>query len=580
MTVPKLPPSDYRQLVLARQLMDQAETFVDQRTPATLGLGVSVAQDAAELVLRALTRGWQLNVPQPQSIMFNQLLDAVEAALDSFGLGALPFRPQLIELNRARVDFKHFGHVPTEQTARQHFGNAAAFPESVCTNVLRITPEELSITNLIEDELHANEIVLLAYYIATINIESAYYAAAGEHIPFEGIVLTDTFQLNEPSQGDVEGGFSFENSSRAKKQRQQPIRVVFSNPPYSAQQESEGDNNKNEDYPLLDERIAATYVARSKRKLFKNMYDSYVRAIRWASDRIADRGVVAFVTNGSFLKAPNLDGVRLGLVADFSHLYVFDLRGDQRTSGETSRREGGKIFGSGSRASVAITIMVKDPNHQGAAELYYHDIGDYLTTEQKLELIDRFGSVESVPWTRLQPNDDGEWAEQSDPKFGTFLSLGNKDDTGGQAVFGVYSLGVITNRDPWVSNYSKAAVEHSVRKLIEQYQADSRKYAAAVKGLSKKEWPDVEGYITTDSKRISWTRSLKASLKRQKKLEFVEEAIACPRVSPRRPSEACLGSLAGRHCVQLARPCSSNSCPRSRGRRASFRKPPLWVAVG
>jgi predicted helicase len=375
------------------------------------------------------------------------------------------------------------------------------------------------------NELHANEIVLLAYYIATINIESAYYGAAGEHIPFDGIVLTDTFQLNEPSQGDVEGGFSVENSSRARKQRQQPIRVVFSNPPYSAQQESEGDNNKNEDYPLLDERIASTYVARSKRKLFKNMYDSYVRAIRWASDRIADRGIVAFVTNGSFLKAPNLDGVRLGLVEDFSHLYVFDLRGDQRTSGETSRREGGKIFGSGSRASVAITIMVKDPNHQGAAELYYHDIGDYLTTEQKLELIDRFGSVESVPWTRLKPNDDGEWAEQSDPQFGTFLSLGNKDAVQGEVVFGVYTLGVITNRDPWVSNYSKAAVEHSVHKLIEQYRADSRKYAAAVKGLNKKEWPDVEGYITTDSKRISWTRSLKASLKRQKKLEFVDEAV-------------------------------------------------------
>lgn len=140
-------------------------------------------------------------------------------------------------------------------------------------------------------------------------------------------------------------------------------------------------------------------------------------------------------------------------------------------------------------------------------------------------MLDRFGSVDSVPWTRLQPNDDGEWAEQSDPKFGTFLPLGNKDDAQGQVVFGVYTLGVVTNRDPWVSNYSKSAVAHSVQKLIEQYRADSRKYAAAVKGLNKKEWPDVEGYITTDSKRISWTRSLKASLKRQKKLEFVEEAI-------------------------------------------------------
>ncbi|ABM96881.1 DEAD/DEAH box helicase [Methylibium petroleiphilum] len=374
-------------------------------------------------------------------------------------------------------------------------------------------------------ELHANEIVLLAYYIATINIESAFFAVAGEHLPFEGIVLTDTFQLNEPSQGDVEGGFSIENSSRAKKQRQQPIRVVFSNPPYSAQQDSEGDNNKNEDYPLLDERIASTYVARSKRKLFKNMYDSYVRAIRWASDRIADRGVVAFVTNGSFLKAPNLDGVRLGLVEDFSHLYVFNCRGSALGQGEIRRKEGGGIFREGSKTQVAITVLVKDPRHQGPSELHYYDIGDYLTTEQKLDAIERLGSIESVPWSRLQPNEDGDWAEQSDPKFATFLPLGDKDGSGDQVVFGVYTLGVITNRDAWVSNYSKQAVAHSVHKLLEQYRADLRKYSSAVKGLSKKEYPDVDGYITTDSTRISWTRSLKANLKRLKKLEFDEAAI-------------------------------------------------------
>ncbi|MGO4328771.1 DEAD/DEAH box helicase [Cupriavidus sp. M-11] len=386
-----------------------------------------------------------------------------------------------------------------------------------------IKPEALQKKYL--HELHANEIVLLAYYIATINIESAYFGMTGQHLPFEGIVLTDTFQLNEASQRDVESGFSFENSERASKQKKQPIRVVFSNPPYSAQQESENHNNKNLDYPQLDERIGATYVAKSKATLLKNNYDSYVRAIRWASDRIADKGVVAFVTNGSFLKAPNLDGVRKGLVGDFSHLYIFDLRGDQRTAGETSKREGGKIFGSGSRASVAISIMVKDPAHEGPCELNYCDIGDYLTKEQKLEIIESLHSIESVEWRKLQPNEEGDWAEQRDPRFTSFVALGTKDKADKEAIFSVYSLGLITNRDPWVTSSSPKALSHNVHRLIEQYSADLNRYSTVVKDTPKTTWPEVDDYITTDPKKISWTRSLKASLKRLKKIDFDQHAI-------------------------------------------------------
>jgi predicted helicase len=386
-----------------------------------------------------------------------------------------------------------------------------------------IKPEALKHKYL--NELHANEIVLLAYYIATINIESAYFGATGEHLPFEGIVLTDTFQMNEAAQGEIEGGFSLENSERAQKQKKRPIRVVFSNPPYSAQQESENNNNKNQDYPSLDARIAATYVAKSKATLLKNMYDSYVRALRWASDRIANRGVVAFVTNGSFLKAPNLDGVRKGLHEDFSHLYIFDLRGDQRTSGETSKKEGGKIFGSGSRASVAISILVKDPSHKGPSELHYYDIGDYLTKEQKLETIDSLGSIEAIEWKRLHPNDEGDWAEQRDPKFATFVAMGTKDASDEKAIFDVYTLGVVTNRDPWVTNSSKETLASSVKRMLDQYGADLKKYTSVVKGLAKTAWPEVDDYVTVDAKRISWTRSLKGSLKRLKQIEFNEEQI-------------------------------------------------------
>lgn len=374
-------------------------------------------------------------------------------------------------------------------------------------------------------ELHANEIVLLAYYIATINIESAYFGATGEHIPFEGIVLTDTFQMNEVSQGDVEGGFSVENSERVSKQKKRPIRVVFSNPPYSAQQESENNNNKNQDYPRLDARIAATYAAKSKAKLLKNMYDSYVRAIRWASDRIADRGVVAFVTNGSFMNAPNLDGVRKGLCDDFSHLYIFNCRGNALGQGEIRKKEGGGVFGAGSRTQVAISILVKDPEHKGRVELKYFDIGDYLTREEKLERIDSLGSIEDVPWTALQPNPDGDWAEQRDPKFASFVAMGTKDSADREAIFGLYTLGVVTNRDPWVINSSKAALGDNVRRLIKQYSADLKHYASAVKHLPNDSWPEVEDFVSSDPRRISWTRSLKASLKRLKPIEFDDDRI-------------------------------------------------------
>ncbi len=192
-------------------------------------------------------------------------------------------------------------------------------------------------------ELHANEIVLLAYYIATINIETAYHGVMGEYLPFDGMVLTDTFQMTEDNDL-VDKVVLPENNARVERQLAEPIRVIVGNPPYSAQQESENDNNKNLAYPTLDDRIRQTYAAQSSAKLVKNLYDSYIRAIRWASNRIGERGIVAFVTNGSFLDANNMDGLRNCLTQEYSHLYIFNLRGNQRTSGEESRREGGKIF--------------------------------------------------------------------------------------------------------------------------------------------------------------------------------------------------------------------------------------------
>lgn len=416
---------------------------------------------------------------------------------------------------------RHFGASISDEGVQllDPFTGTGTFPVRLLQLGL-LTPQALKQKYL--RELHANEIVLLAYYIATINIESAYYGATGEVLPFEGIVLTDTFQLNEAAQRDVETGFSFENSERAKRQKEQPITVVFSNPPYKAQQDSENDNNKGADYALLDGRIGATYAARSSAKLHKNLYDSYVRALRWASDRVGDKGVVAFVTNASFVDANNLDGVRKSLVEEFSDIYVFHLRGlrGKRTAGEKAKQEGGQIFSSGSGAAIAITILVKSPDSQQRGVVHFHDVGEYLSREEKLEAIAAFGSIAPIPWRQITPNAEGDWADQRDPRFSSFVALGSKEASETETIFDLYTLGVVTNRDPWVSNSSQEVVTSNVNRLLAQYHADLKTYSAAVKDVPKKSWPEVDAYITTDPIKISWTRSLKANLKRLKALDF------------------------------------------------------------
>ncbi len=216
-------------------------------------------------------------------------------------------------------------------------------------------------------------------------------------------MLTDTFQMTEESDL-VDKVVLPENNAKAERQLKQPIRVIVGNPPYSAQQDSENDNNKNLDYPTLDARIRNTYAAKSTAKLVKNLYDSYIRAIRWASDRIGERGIVAFVTNGSFLDANNMDGLRKCLSEDFSHLYVFNLRGNQRTAGEVGRE--GRRQGSSAPAlarPLRSRSWSRTRPHTGPCELHYHDIGDYLSREEKLAIIDDFGSIEAIAWQRSAP---------------------------------------------------------------------------------------------------------------------------------------------------------------------------------
>ncbi len=455
---------------------------------------------------------------------------------DTFFNNAFPRMAQRLGIVYTPVEVVDFIIHSTEAALRKHFktgltdkGVQIVDPfTGTGTFIVRllqsglIKPEDLA--HKYQHELHANELVLLAYYIAAINIESSYHALTNEYRSFEGIVLTDTFQMGENDKQQDFEGFSPENSERVNRQRQQDIRVVISNPPYSAQQDSQNDNNQNIGYPSLDGRIRDTYAAKSGAANKKNLYDSYIRAIRWASDRIHEKGIVAFVTNGSFLDANNMDGLRKCLTEEYSHLYVFNLRGNQRTSGEESRSEGGKIFGSGSRTPVAITLMVKDPVHSGPCELHYHDIGDYLSREEKLAIIDGFGSIDGMNWQSLAPNAEGDWAEQRDPAFDKFLPLANKDDEF-VGLFEIWSNGLLAARDAWVYNFSRDALKQNMSRMTDTYNAEVDKYAKVCSDKPKAQWPSPDSVVDSDPKKISWSSSLLPNVARGRKATFDSTSI-------------------------------------------------------
>ena len=384
-----------------------------------------------------------------------------------------------------------------------------------------IKPEELP--HKYQHEIHANDIVLLAYYIAAINIEAVYHDLVGQesgYQPFAGICLTDTFQMYETK--DMLDELLPVNSARRKRQVALPIRVIMGNPPYSAGQKSENDNAQNVVYPMLDKRIGETYVEHSTATSRKNLYDSYIRAIRWGSDRLGDVGIMAYVTNASWIDGNASDGLRKCLVDEFSSLYVFHLRGNQRTSGETSRKEGGKIFGSGSRAPIAITVLVKNPKAKVHGKIYYHDIGDYLSQQEKLDIIRQFSSVNGITgqngWQTLVPDGNHDWLNQVNPEFDRFLVLGDKKDKAVTPVFKNYSQGLLTARDAWCCNASKDVMEHNIRSMIVFYNTQRVQYLNAPDTAREK----VNEFIDSDPKKISWTSILKNDMLKNKALAVDE----------------------------------------------------------
>ena len=372
-----------------------------------------------------------------------------------------------------------------------------------------IPPEALE--HKYKNEIFANEFVLLSYYIASINIEQVYHQVRAEqgvdegYVEFPGMTLTDTFQLHE-GDGTITEDFEglAANNERAKAEKDSAITVIVMNPPYSAGQSSANDNNQNLAYPRLDERIADTYAAHSSGTSKTKLYDSYFRALRWASDRIGERGVIAFVSNSSYLDANSTDGVRITLQEEFSQIFIYDLKGNQRTSGERSRREGGKIFGSGSRTGVAITVLVKDPTHTDPAEIFYAEVDDYATRQEKLNQINAFRSILGISgadaFRPITPNEHGDWISARDERFATFQEIGNKSLKGREsspAIFRQYSLGLGTNRDAWCYNFSHEAALRNISRFIDTYNDQIK--------VGKQEF---------DDKQIKWSSSLDSAFKR------------------------------------------------------------------
>ena len=374
-----------------------------------------------------------------------------------------------------------------------------------------IQPEELE--HKFRYELHANEIVLLAYYIAAINIESIYEGLSDSYAPFNGILLTDTFAMGEGK--DELALVMPDNSERRRRQQELDIRVIMGNPPYAV--------SHHVNYRRLDGRIGETFAGRSTATNKNALYDSYIRAIRWGADRLGDSGVMAYVTNGGWIDANTGDGMRKSLVEEFSSIYVFHLRGNARTSGEQRRKESGNVFQEGSRAPVAITLFIKNPAAARQGQVLYHDIGDYLSREDKLKIIAGFRSIRGIGakggWQEVIPDAHGDWLKQRDDSVAGYISIGHKKDKDAKVLFENYSAGLKTQRDAWCFNSSEWRLKQNIRRTVDYYNGQLARYAAA------KATSSVEDFITHAPHDVSWTRALRNDFARLKPLNFDEGQI-------------------------------------------------------
>ncbi|WP_345117491.1 type ISP restriction/modification enzyme, partial [Bartonella jaculi] len=379
-------------------------------------------------------------------------------------------------------------------------------------------------------DIHANEIVLLAYYIAAINIEATYHSLIkGDYIPFKHIGLTDTFRMLE-EKSLLQKLFK-ENSEYLEHQKNLNIEVIFGNPPYSTGQKSANDNAKNTPYPLLDDRIRETYIAQSKAKNMQALYDSYIRAIRWASDRIDNAGVIGFVSGSGYVEKSTMDGLRKSLTQEFTSIYVLNLRGDIRKNilSNGNAKEGENVFGNGSMTGIAVTLFIKNPNVSGECKIYYHDIGHNLTTKEKLTALEYLGSVGGITdkkgWQIITPDKHSDWLGQRDDSFKTFLAMGYKTigdkKSHNKKLFEIYSCGVKTNRDAWAYNSSCEVLAENMSNMITFYNSEVERFNNTYPLSDRKtRIKTVDNFVNADERKVSWSLNLKKHLIKGKLFEF------------------------------------------------------------
>jgi predicted helicase len=407
------------------------------------------------------------------------------------------------------------------------------------------------------NEIHANEIVLLAYYIAAINIENTYHDLATElptttiqknsesahsiaadpkrgygakaYEAFEGICLTDTFQIGESEDGEKLFSEMFpQNSKRVQRQKKSPLRVIIGNPPYSKGQKSANDNAQNQNYPLLDDKISKTYALGSDATNKNALYNPYLKAFRWSTDRLDKAGgIICFVTDAGWLDNSSMSGFRKSIENEFTSIYVLNLRGDQRTSGELSRKEGGKIFGSGSRSPISITLLVKNPAlKKECAVINYHDIGEYLDREEKLKLIGGYKTFTNplIKLNQLQPNEHGDWLNQRNESFDQYIPIESKSkfDTTTKSYFLTHSLGIASSRDSWVYNYSKLKLERNMTATIAFY--NEQRITFHKEKMTNKSLL-FSSFASNDPKKISWNDSLRNLCVKNVELTFSDRFI-------------------------------------------------------
>lgn len=416
-----------------------------------------------------------------------------------------------------------------DDALRKHFGTTLGAPDvsllepflGTGTFISRAISSGIIPTDQLEQKynqgIFGNEIVLLSYYIASVNIEATYRQTRieqgydDEYTEFKGIALTDTFQLNE-SDDDITGlNFDFaDNIDRLRRQKQAKIKVIVMNPPYSAGQESANDDNQNLKYPRLDSRIESTYVDKSSATTKIKLYDSYYRALRWATDRLGDEGVIAFVSNSSFLDDRTADGVRRTFQEEFSDIYIYNLRGGVRGKvGDSAKKEGGNVFPI--QTGVAITVLVKKSGTAQQADIHYAEVDDYLTGQEKVDAIIQNKSLASTTFSDIKPSEYGDWLSKRDETFGTFQALGDKSTKGKSttsAMFTQYSLGLNTNRDAWCWSFGANRAAENVHRMVSNYNAQLD-----------------TGVKSFDPALVAWSSSLDSLYTRGIRLEFDADRI-------------------------------------------------------